>query len=201
MMLPLPLLLCMLVDAGCEGPRPAPPSPPPSVPASPPRPPGAPAALAPEAPAPSPAPARPARQLTDKDFVEGAANRDPFRTFLREFSRPVRQVSKQQRRVILARYALDELELIAVVSRGTLPRAMFRDPTGLGVSVKRGDYISKNAGKVKQILTDKVVVEIEEQAEDKNTLVDRVIDLHPREAHETEGSEQPQQPQQKAPPK
>jgi Tfp pilus assembly protein PilP len=65
---------------------------------------------------------------------------------------------------------------------------MFRDPTGLGVTVKRGDFISKNAGKVKQILSDKVVVEIEEQSEDKSSLVDRVIDLHPKEEREaTEG--------------
>jgi Tfp pilus assembly protein PilP len=188
-------LLVMLV-ASCGGPKPTPPTPPPTPtppPGAPPAPgaPGAPGAAgapgaSPEAPAPT---QRAALELTDKDFVEGTNNRDPFRTFLREFNRPVRQISKQQRKVILPRYALDELKLIAVVTGGTRPRAMFRDPSGLGVSVKRGDYISKNAGKVKQILTDKVVVEIEEQAEDKNTLVDRVIDLHPKEAQEAEGSE------------
>ncbi len=132
-----------------------------------------------------------AMELEEKDFSEGPHNRDPFRSFLAEFSRFPRKVSKQQRKVVLPRYALDELKLIAVVTGGIRPCAMFRDPSGLGVTVKRGDYISKSAGKIKQILTDKVVVEIEEQSEDKNSFVDRVIDLHPKEEQE-QGTEENQ---------
>ena len=134
-------------------------------------------------------------ELEEKDFFEGANNRDPFRSFLAEFNRSPRKVSKQQRKVILPRYALDELKLIAVVTGGIRPCAMFRDPSGLGVTVKRGDYISKSAGKIKQILSDKVVVEIEEQSEEKNSFVDRVIDLHPKEEQEQgqeQGTEEPQ---------
>jgi len=182
------LALCVLLAASCDDKPKTPPAkmPPPGAPPPPPGPPpGVPGAPgAPGAPVAAAQPSKPPPELTDKDFAEGPANRDPFRTFLKEFNKPIRQAAKQPRKVILPRYALDELKLIAVVSGGTRPRAMFRDPTGLGVTVKRGDYISKNAGKVKQILTDKVVVEIEEQAEDKNTLVDRVIDLNPKEASE-----------------
>jgi type IV pilus assembly protein PilP len=183
------LVLGLALVVACDDkPRPSsPPTPSPKAPvATPPS-----AARAPEA-----TPAKPAIELTDKDFTEGATNRDPFRSFLAEFARPARRVSKQQRKVILPRYALDELRLIAVVSGGIRPRAMFRDPTGLGVTVKRGDYISKSAGKVKQILSDKVVVEIEEQSEDKSSLVDRVIDLHPKEEREEKDSvdAQPEEP-------
>jgi type IV pilus assembly protein PilP len=135
----------------------------------------------------------PELELTEKDFVEGSNSRDPFRSFLNQFAVQKKRVKDDQRNILLKRYALDELRLIAVVT-GTETRAMFRDPTGLGVTVKRGDFISKNAGKVKQILADKVVVEIEETAEDKNTYVDRIIELHPKEqgeGGEGEGSESP----------
>ena len=49
------------------------------------------------------------------------------------------------------------------------------------VELKRGDYISKSAGKVKQILPDKVIVQIEEQSEDRKRFADRVIELHDKD--------------------
>jgi len=181
------ILVLVLGSAACGSDPPPPVAPPP--PAAPPPPPAAPS------PAAKPAEAVKPTELTEKDFAEGPGNRDPFRSFLGEFNRPSRRIAVRQRHVILPRYGLDELRLIAVVTGGTRPRAMFRDPTGLGVSVKRGDYISKNAGKIKRILTDKVVVEIEEQAEDKNSLVDRVIDLHPKEEQERAAEEAAGTPQ------
>jgi type IV pilus assembly protein PilP len=177
----LGLALLVLAGAGCDAKKPPPPPPPKQQQPPPPPPPAAAAPAAAEATG-----GDKMIDLTDKDFAEGPANRDPFRSFLAEFNRPKRVAKKTERKIILPRYGLDELKLIAVVSGGTRPVAMFRDPTGLGVTVKRGDYISKNAGKVKHILTDKVVVEIEEQSEDKNTLVDRVIDLHPKEDRQSE---------------
>jgi type IV pilus assembly protein PilP len=173
--------LPLLVAAGCDDKKPPPPPPPPPK-QQPPPPPVAPPPQARSAEAAG----EKMIELADKDFMEGPGNRDPFRSFLAEFNRPKRVAKRSERKIILPRYALDEIKLIAVVSGGTRPVAMFRDPTGLGVTVKRGDYISKNAGKVKHILTDKVVVEIEEQSEDKNTLVDRVIDLHPKEDRRSE---------------
>jgi len=115
------------------------------------------------------------------DLVESDANRDPFRSYLSEILTPRGHEAKIQRKVLMQRYGLDELQLIAVVAGGTRPRAMFRDPTGLGVTVKRGDYIGKSAGKVKQILSDKVIVQIKEDLEDGQSVADRVIDLHPKD--------------------
>jgi Tfp pilus assembly protein PilP len=121
-------------------------------------------------------------ELSAADFEESDTNRDPFRPYLKEFLTRPEQVAKIQRKVILERYGLDELRLIAVVAGRTRPLAMFRDPSGLGVTVKRGDYISKSAGRVKQILPDKVVVEIQEQLEGGQRVADRTIDLHPQRA-------------------
>ena len=124
-------------------------------------------------------------QLTDADFVDSIErNRDPFRSYLREFATPLRRTVAVQRKVLLQRYALDELRLIAVVSGRVRARAMFRDPTGLGVSVKRGDYISKSAARVKQILPDRVVVQLEERTENQQRNADRVIALHAKAERE-----------------
>ena len=119
-------------------------------------------------------------ELAEPDFLASPTNRDPFKSYLGEFITPQRRVAKLQRNVKLQRYALDELRLIAVVTGQTRARAMFRDPKGLGVAVKRGDYISKSGGRVKQILPGKVVVEIQEQLEGGQKMADRVIDLHPK---------------------
>lgn len=39
---------------------------------------------------------------------------------------------------------------------------MFRDPTGLGQTVKRGDYLSKSAARITKILSDRVILELSE---------------------------------------
>jgi len=145
---------------------------------------------------PSPPPAKqkkePARpELTDGDFVESSASRDPFRSFLGEFKTSGPRRTVVQRKVILPRYGLDELKLIAVVTGGAVrARAMFRDPTGLGVTVKRGDRISKSSAKVKRILRHSVVMEVEERSEDTQQAAERVIELHPKEERAKERAEQ-----------
>lgn len=116
--------------------------------------------------------------LTERDFMDREGNRDPFHSFVLKVAEGTRRPGRRQRKVMLKRYALDELKLIAVITGQARPRAMFRDPKGLGVLVKRGDYISKSEGRVKQILSDKVVVEIEQSAESKHSKSDRVIPLH-----------------------
>ena len=83
------------------------------------------------------------KTLRDEDFIDNdESNRDPFKSFLRLFidkGRPRRA----QVPAIFDKFALEELTLIAIVSGDAQPRAMFRDPGGLGQTVKRGDYISK----------------------------------------------------------
>jgi Tfp pilus assembly protein PilP len=133
-----------------------------------------PGAQAPAPAAPGAAPAPPAsdpagraaalrrKTLKDDDFVDSdEGNRDPFKSFLRLFVErrplPTRTVP-----AIFEKFALEELTLIGVVSGDTLPRAMFRDPGGLGQTVRRGDYLSKSAARVTKILSDRVILELSE---------------------------------------
>jgi len=116
--------------------------------------------------------------FSERDFIESTDNRDPFRNYFNDFIAPKQQQPATiQRDVILPRYGVDELVLVAIVSGGVRSRAMFRDPTGLGVSVKRGDYMGKSANRVKEILSDSIVLEVAERGGADKT-ADRVIQLH-----------------------
>jgi Tfp pilus assembly protein PilP len=102
--------------------------------------------------------------LRDEDFNEtDDANRDPFRSFMGIFTdRGARAAVPQSVPAIFGKFALEELTLIAVISGDANPRAMFRDPSGLGQVIKRGDYVSKSAARVTKILSDRVVLELAE---------------------------------------
>lgn len=125
--------------------------------------------------------------LGPENFQETLTNRDPFRSFVNVFKPQEKpQVVWQPGKVLMEDYNLDELKLIGIVQgRDVRPFAMFRSPKGVGIAVKRGDFISKSQARVKQILSDRVVLELAEQLEDRTSLADRVIDLHPR-AKQTE---------------
>jgi len=79
----------------------------------------------------------------DDEFVETELSRDPFRSFSKAFGRETAATVQVQREVLLERYALDELKLVAIVRGGTEPRAMFIDPLGVGWIVHRGQLIGK----------------------------------------------------------
>jgi len=102
--------------------------------------------------------------LRDEDFNEtDDANRDPFHSFLGIFTdRGPRAAVQQVVPAIFGKFALEELTLIAVITGDANPRAMFRDPSGLGQVIKRGDYLSKSAARVTKILSDRVVLELAE---------------------------------------
>ena len=151
---------------------------------------------APAAPAAAPAaPADPAaaaaqrlqllrrKTLRDEDFMENEErNRDPFRSYLRLFT------DKQGPRTpkvpaIFDKFALEELTLIGIVSGDAIPRAMFRDPGGLGQTIKRGDYISKAAARVTKILSDRVILELNEvTATGETRALERPILVNPEGA-------------------
>ena len=150
---------------------------------------GQPSAAAPTAavpasqrPAPPPPKPQPVFELAEQDFIEGASNRDPFRSYMSEFVRTVKAVVPDQRPAKLDRYAIDELTLIAVVTGDVRARAMFRDPKGTGVTVRRGDLLSKSRGRVKMISEGRVVIEIREQYEGGEKVADRVVELHGKAA-------------------
>jgi Tfp pilus assembly protein PilP len=120
--------------------------------------------------------------LKDDDFAENdEVNRDPFHSYLRLF---IDKGSVKTRKVpaIFEKLGLDELSLIAVVSGDSAPRAMFRDPSGLGETVKMGDYLSKAGARVTKILSDRVVVELmESNAKGEPHPIEKAIFVNPDE--------------------
>jgi Tfp pilus assembly protein PilP len=119
------------------------------------------------------------RTLTNEDFAEGDNNRDPFRSYLSTFA--VQVVVNKQHKIMLEKFALDELKLIAIVGgEGAPSKAMFVDPGGMGVAVQRGDHVSKADALVTRIAPDRVFFQIEEDtgAGGKPKTVERVRELH-----------------------
>jgi len=125
--------------------------------------PSAAAAAAPPADAASRAASLRKKTLKEDDFVDhDETNRDPFKSFLRLFVEKIASPKGPKVPAIFERFALEELTLIAVISGDANPRAMFRDPGGLGQTVKRGDYLSKAAARITKILSDRVILELAE---------------------------------------
>lgn len=122
------------------------------------------------------------KALKDQDFIDSdESNRDPFKPFLRLF---VDKGTPRTRQVpaLFEKFALEELALIAIVSGDAQPRAMFRDPGGLGQTVKRGDYISKVGARITKILSDRVIYEVSEPTQSgEPRAVERAVLVHPEE--------------------
>jgi hypothetical protein len=120
------------------------------------------------------------RQLNNEDFVEGDANRDPFRSYLSTFAAQV--VINKQHKILMEKFSLDELKLIAIIGgEGSPLKAMFVEPSPpmAGVTVSRGDHISKSDALVTRIAPDRVFVQIEEDAGGgKVKTSERVLELH-----------------------
>jgi type IV pilus assembly protein PilP len=119
------------------------------------------------------------RQLTNEDFTESDGNRDPFRSYLSTFAVQPPIVSRQHK-IVLQKFALDELRLVAIVGGESMPaRAMFIDPGGLGTLVQRGDHVSKSDALIARIAPDRVFFTIEEDAGGgKTKQIEKVVELH-----------------------
>lgn len=144
------LVAAPMLAVGC-GDETAPPPPPPSNPNPTPPPASQPQAGLADAGAdggdggsrePANLPPLPTREFAEGDFAETDRSRDPFRTFVNEFNQQAQGRVSVQRNVLVDRYALEELKLLGVVTRGAT-RALLADPTGLGWVAKVGDYIGK----------------------------------------------------------
>ena len=87
--------------------------------------------------------AAPAMVFREDDFTASDRNRDPFRSYMELFKNegPTKQVAQQK--VTADRFSLDELKLVAIVTGGTQPRAMFVDPEGLGWIVTLGMLVGR----------------------------------------------------------
>jgi Tfp pilus assembly protein PilP len=121
--------------------------------------------------------------LKDDDFVENdEVNRDPFHSYLRLF---VDRGAPKTRKVVgvFDKAGLEELTLIAIITGDDSPRAMFRDATGFGQSVKKGDFLSRAGARVTKILSDRVIVELSEQSGTGETrIIEKAILVNPDEA-------------------
>lgn len=95
----------------------------------------------------------------------------------------------------LERFALGELELVAIISEVAVPKAMFIDPEGFGHVLKEGDRIGRNRGILSDIRDNEVEV-TETTGEEQTQTVLRTIRL--READLTVGDEQALSDEEKA---
>jgi hypothetical protein len=135
------------------------------------------------------------RKLGEEDFrpdPSGDEHRDPFRSYI------VRQGqigaggtgSVQQTDLCTAKNSkapdssLRDLRLMGIVLRGTRGYAQFRDPTGFGWMVRRGDCLGKEKAIVQAIGVGSVTLEVVPEAP-PNTAPpppeQREIPLHPAE--------------------
>lgn len=121
--------------------------------------------------------------LRDEDFVENdEINRDPFHSYLRLF---VDRAAPKTQKVpgVFDKVGLEELALIAVITGDDTPRAMFRDASGYGQTVKKGDFLSRAGARVTKILSDRVIVELSEQTgTGEARVVEKAILVNPDEA-------------------
>jgi type IV pilus assembly protein PilP len=134
-----------------------------------------------------------APDFSENDFAENDRNRDPFRSFASLFVDKGTRAVKNQLPVILPQYSIDELKLVAIVTRGDYPRAMLLDPNGKGWIIKRGDYVGRpdtvHTGgtngtdyqlnwRVDRVRPSDIVLSREDRASGA-AAVTRVIPLHP----------------------
>jgi type IV pilus assembly protein PilP len=132
-------------------------------------------------------------EYTENDFVESERNRDPFRSFLTQ-TQPATKTMTNQRKIALAEYSIDELKLVAIVTGGDKPRAMFVDPSGKGTVVYKGSFVCRSEvvhiggsngpeyqlnWRVDRIREGDVVLIREDPAQPAIPPATRVIPLHP----------------------
>jgi type IV pilus assembly protein PilP len=119
-----------------------PPPPPPAAPAASgaPKPPPPPAAAASASASGS---ALPVLVFNEGDFTESDSNRDPFHDFGRTFLPVADKAKGPDYVVVLEKYGIDELKLVAIVNSGDGARAMFVDPHGKGWTVMRGMHLGR----------------------------------------------------------
>jgi Tfp pilus assembly protein PilP len=122
--------------------------------------------------------------LRDEDFVEDEdSNRDPFHSYLRAFAEHVAPPESKKMPSAFEKVGLEDLALIAVITGGDAPRAMFRDASGYGQAVRRGDFLSRSGARITKILSDRVIVEITETpGSGEPRVVEKAILVNPEEA-------------------
>lgn len=129
---------------------------------------------------------------SDEDFVESERNRDPFRSFTTLFQATTPE--KPQRRVVMPTTAIENMNLIAIISGVPAPKAMLVDASGVGHVVERGVYLgrpevvraSENVSmtlnwRVHRIRENEVVLTREDPTDPSRPPLTRVIPLRDKE--------------------
>jgi len=94
---------------------------------------------------PSDLPPLPVRDISERDFLESPASRDPFKNYSELFVvKPPTDDSKgPQREILVPKYALQELRIVGIITGGAA-RALVTDPTGLGWVLRVGDFVGRS---------------------------------------------------------
>lgn len=114
--------------------------------------------------------------------------RNPFQPDL-EVVKPanVKSDTDEEKLDPLQRFALGELELVAIISEVAVPKAMFVDPEGFGHVLKEGDRIGRNSGVLSDIRDNEVEV-TETTGEDEGQTRLRTIKLREADLSGTDES-------------
>ncbi len=81
-------------------------------------------------------------EFTEADFVESEQSRDPFRDYAHLFVEKSDREVQKQRKVKADTFALDELKLVGIITRGQ-SSVMLTDPNGYGWVLYTGDFVGK----------------------------------------------------------
>ncbi|MBW1728358.1 MAG: pilus assembly protein PilP [Deltaproteobacteria bacterium] len=118
------------------------------------------------------------------NFYNSKGKLDPFKPLIREKSvaLPVKHRKAVRRRLLtpLEKLDLSQLKLVAILRAPSGNKALVEEDSGKGYIVKKGTYIGTNAGRVINILPNKIIVE--EEVEDiygKISVRKKEIELKP----------------------
>ena len=127
---------------------------------------------------------RMASASTITDFYNPRGKLDPFAPLIKE--KPVALAVKHRKAVRhklltpLEKLDLSQLKLVAILRAQSGNKALVEEDSGKGYIIKKGTYIGTNAGRVLDILPDKII--IEEEVEDiygKISVRKKEIELKP----------------------
>jgi type IV pilus assembly protein PilP len=84
------------------------------------------------------------RTFIEEDFVEiDVVNRDPFRIFTSVIAPTADDRPQVSRDVKMPETSIDDMRVIAIITRISPPRAMIREPSGVGYVVRPRDFIGR----------------------------------------------------------
>jgi type IV pilus assembly protein PilP len=112
-----------------------------------------------------------------------ASLRDPFASYLQRRAQLGRNMLRERQaqlakriREPLEEIELDSLTLVAIYRMGENQIAMVQDSTGKGYTVRQGNYMGKNNGRVEKITGDGLFL-VEQMLDPAGDIVDRQVQM------------------------